>query len=276
MADCHALAPARTLPATIAYDKASNATLPLPDSSTDAEGNVDESNEGPVNPPSSFIIVARKSFANKKSRSFCSRRHPNVLNQSSSNPSPLLAAIHRSETSGNAASVKNNRGHRNTKGKSVERARRVASPCSSPNNMSSPARVLGRTPKAIGCATIPRSPEVGCRTTTHGRAGERQFQLRCKPCGREVEERMESGQMREFWKRRREVEEKYRKLVCDLEIEETAELGLRMRKTKKGKPEKVEEMVTGLRLYYQSVKALLVEQKICEQEDLIFEYKQKL
>ena len=84
----------------------------------------------------------------------------------------------------------------------------------------------------------------------------------------------------EYWQIKDELEEKYRKLMASLEVEEAAEIKMRTAKLvmreKMARAEEVMEVISEIREEYDITRSLLLKQKIQEVEDTIGQFQKKL
>ena len=85
---------------------------------------------------------------------------------------------------------------------------------------------------------------------------------------------MSQDRLRSFWERKQEVDEKYIKLLNDLEVEEAAEINHNVSKASNGA--NASEIIQGIKEYYGNIKTLIQQQRISEQDGLLQEYQQKL
>ena len=90
---------------------------------------------------------------------------------------------------------------------------------------------------------------------------------------RKKKEEMESDLLKEYWKRKGEIEEKYRKMLADLDKEASVELKYKIN-TLKDSNEKDNAVndLSKIKEYYEDSRSLLIEQRIIEQEELLKEF----
>lgn len=79
-----------------------------------------------------------------------------------------------------------------------------------------------------------------------------------------------------FWERKKELEDKYRTLLADLALEEASELGFIVDKTVVRAAHSLEYQIREIKDYYSSVKSLIEQQKIVEEDALINEYRARV
>ncbi len=279
MADCHFVPTAHTMSIRtltgISTAKATNVSFLFPDMSTDLEGNVDESEEGLVNSPSSFR-VSRKSFV-ANSHSFCIHKRSHVQfntpKHQPANPVHLFSPTrHRKPV--------NILGAKGSPGKQAEAKRLLSEKLRLMPCLASCARSRSRSLGRMFNSTLGQLPRSSTTASSSGTTNSKKSPakpVRERRVSEEEEQWMygpvANTRLFAFWERKQALEEKYRKLLCDLEVEEASELNLRIGKVR---PETVEDEISGLKIYYQSVKALIGEQRILEEEDLVREYQNRL
>ena len=95
-----------------------------------------------------------------------------------------------------------------------------------------------------------------------------------------IQESAEEGMLTEYWQIKDELEEKYRKLMASLEVEEAAEIKMRTAKLvmreKMARAEEVMEVISEIREEYDITRSLLLKQKIQEVEDTIGQFQKRL
>ena len=85
-----------------------------------------------------------------------------------------------------------------------------------------------------------------------------------------IKESEEETMLHDYWQKKDEIEEKYKRLQKDLEVEEAAEISLAVGRVKK--EGQIVKDVGLIKEYYANVKSLLSQQKIIELEELLSEY----
>lgn len=94
-----------------------------------------------------------------------------------------------------------------------------------------------------------------------------------------IEETSEETMLTEYWQVKEDVEEKYKKLLNNLEIEEAFEIKLLTKKLMKGniiKPEELASKINEIKEEYDFTRDLILKQKITEVEELINKFQRKL
>ena len=89
----------------------------------------------------------------------------------------------------------------------------------------------------------------------------------------------ESGMLRKYWKRKAEIEEKYRNMMIAMDKEASLEISIKLTQSTKGGPETATMIIEDLnkiKEYYEDIKTLLHKQQIIEHEDLLKESQNKL
>ncbi len=89
-----------------------------------------------------------------------------------------------------------------------------------------------------------------------------------------IKESAEETMIHDYWTKKDEVEDKYRKMGRQVDVEELAEISLKLSKGQ-GDPELMKS-IYAIKEYYANVKTLLAQQKLMEQEDLLKEYQRRI
>ncbi len=90
-----------------------------------------------------------------------------------------------------------------------------------------------------------------------------------------IREFADESMLHEYWMRKEEVEEKYRRLITELESEEKAETEYYTRKSA-GRGKNSAERIISVRQEYERTRVLLLQQKLVEIEEVLSEYKSQI
>ena len=101
-----------------------------------------------------------------------------------------------------------------------------------------------------------------------------------KPAVSIIEESIEETMLTEYWQHKDGVEEKYKKLIDGLQVEEATEIKLAMKKMSESsrgtQSEDVMEVINRIKDDYDVTRSLIIKQKIAEVEELISRCQRKL
>ena len=93
-----------------------------------------------------------------------------------------------------------------------------------------------------------------------------------------IKESAEESMLTDYWQRKDELEEKYSKLLMNLELEEAAEIKCRTARllNGKGKSEDMIEVISSVKEEYEITRSLILKQKISEIEEIISKCQKKI
>ncbi len=95
-----------------------------------------------------------------------------------------------------------------------------------------------------------------------------------------IQESIEESMLTDYWQQKDELEEKYKRLLDSLEVEEAIEIKYRTGRLMAGKSttgaESVMELISAIKDEYYVTRSLLLKQKILEVEEAIGQFQKKL